>query len=454
MVKKIIIFWILVMTITGAGFFLERTIAGNNDEEKLFKEVMPEAKYFSLKTGDIPYYQAFKSSGSIFEAKKTAGVIFHTKELFPQERGMIGPIDVLVGMDMQGRITGIKILSHEETPGIGSKIELPWFQNQFKQKGLSDRFIVDEDIDAVSGATISSHAVARVVKKGLLTMAGQLGILKEVEREPYFKIMARNIRKSSLPTFFLLSILVILGFTSKKGWLRNLTLLFGLWYLGFTEKAYVSFITFSNIMLVRFTPVSDYIQWYLLIVLVFIIAIGWGRIYCGWICPFGAIQEFLNRAPLKRDLPPKADGLLKYLKFLLLPIIITGLLITRDVSFGNYEPFATIFSFSGTPFHWAFLALVLILSLIISRPFCRYLCLIGAVQALISRWSLFKLRVKEDCNNCGLCVKSCPVGAISTGLKKVRINLFECIRCNRCAITCPHIENYRGGERGCKKEDG
>lgn len=89
------------------------------------------------------------------------------KAIAVSPRGYGGPIEMMVGIDEKGKISGVKILSHRETPGLGANIVKPKFLEQFKGKTLKDPIEPKKDIDAVTGATISSRAVCAGVKEAL-----------------------------------------------------------------------------------------------------------------------------------------------------------------------------------------------------------------------------------------------------------------------------------------------
>jgi len=86
--------------------------------------------------------------------------------------GYGGKIEIMLGLKVDGTINAIQILSHAETPGLGAKIEQPWFKDQFKGRNLSNtKWKVKKDggdIDQISGATISPRAVTKAVYEGLL----------------------------------------------------------------------------------------------------------------------------------------------------------------------------------------------------------------------------------------------------------------------------------------------
>jgi electron transport complex protein RnfG len=87
-------------------------------------------------------------------------------------RGYAGEIRLLVGIDEKGKISGLKVLSHQETPGLGANIVQPRFLDQFKGKTAADKLEAKQDIDAISGATISSRAVCSGVRQAVRRATG------------------------------------------------------------------------------------------------------------------------------------------------------------------------------------------------------------------------------------------------------------------------------------------
>ena len=159
------------------------------EQAQALKEVLPQAEYFEPVSRDekIVYFKAYLSS----EKKKLVGYAFRA-----QAQGYSSVIETMAGMDPQGKITGIKILAQNETPGLGAKInevlakktlwqaikELwthrhkpdevpaePWFCSQFKGKKVDDLIVVSnptkKNIQAITGATISSQALTDSVRE-------------------------------------------------------------------------------------------------------------------------------------------------------------------------------------------------------------------------------------------------------------------------------------------------
>jgi transcriptional regulator of nitric oxide reductase len=124
--------------------------------------LFPEASRFSDKEGSPPHYKAYAQSGQS-DDEDLIGLAFWTTELEPLERGYDGPIQMLVGMDIAGKLTKIIVTDHREPYGYFS-VELPEFAEQFEGKDIRDRFRYGEDIDAISRATITVTSASRAVR--------------------------------------------------------------------------------------------------------------------------------------------------------------------------------------------------------------------------------------------------------------------------------------------------
>lgn len=183
-----------------------------------------------------------------------------------------------------------------------------------------------------------------------------------------------------------------------------------------------------------------------------------GRLICGWMCPFGLFQDLLHKIPIKikkKNLP--GHKYLKYLKYVILivfPILLVS--IVTDLT-GTSAPWfcewicpsgmllggiplvavnSGLRAAAGIRFAWKLFILIAIavLSLIYYRPFCKYLCPLGAVYSLFNPIASYRLVIDRDkCVSCGSCQKACGMD-ISTFETP---NSFECIRCGTCMKACP-----------------
>lgn len=196
---------------------------------------------------------------------------------------------------------------------------------------------------------------------------------------------------------------------------------------------------------------SENIGRIILILGVFLITLVWGRFFCGFICSFGAMQDLLNSIgkliPFKIKVPEKADKWLKLLKYAVLAFVavgVWGFSVTGDTVWSPWTVFGVYSSFSG----WSslkyfltlggvFLLLIIIGSMFIERFFCRYLCPLGAIFSLVSRFRIYSLNRKPDkCGNCKLCTSKCSMGIPLYKYEKVRSG--ECINCMKCTSVCPN----------------
>ncbi len=182
-----------------------------------------------------------------------------------------------------------------------------------------------------------------------------------------------------------------------------------------------------------------------------------GRFICGWLCPFGLVQDLFHKIPLfrkRKRLPFHA--VLKYGKYLTLVLLVcVGSLLlfggfAKMPAFCKYLcPSGTFFgaiplltgnqmlrSQAGGLFLWkgAVLLGLLALSVKIYRPFCQYLCPLGAIYGWFNRFSLVQIHWEEErCIACKACEKACPVGLSPKEIS----HSPECIRCGRCIPACP-----------------
>ena len=181
-----------------------------------------------------------------------------------------------------------------------------------------------------------------------------------------------------------------------------------------------------------------------------------GRVICGFLCPFGWFQELLHKIPTKK-LSTKKLKPLTYLKYvvLLVMVVLLPVLVTNQLGMG--DPFfckylcpqgvlegaiplslanAGIRAALGSLFKWKFIVLltVIVLSIVFYRPFCKWLCPLGAFYALLNMVSLFQMQVDQNkCVSCGKCAKVCKMDVDVTKSP----NHTECIRCGMCIRASP-----------------
>ena len=181
-----------------------------------------------------------------------------------------------------------------------------------------------------------------------------------------------------------------------------------------------------------------------------------GRFICGFLCPFGWFQELLHKIPGKKLSARKLKPL-TFIKYgvLVIMVILLPALVANDVGMG--EPFFCkylcpqgvlegalplavadegIRAALGVLFSWklAVLLSVIVLSVLFYRPFCKWLCPLGAFYALLNKVSLIGMKVDgQKCVSCGKCAKACKMDVDVTKTP----DHTECIRCGMCVKACP-----------------
>lgn len=239
----------------------------------------------------------------------------------------------------------------------------------------------------------------------------------------------------------------------KVHMLRFASLVFVLAFIGYYAQGQLSVVNIYTLLLAiksgfnievfLLDPVI-FILW----VFVFITLFIWGRgVFCGWLCPFGALQEFAgllaNKLRIRQiKIKPKHHNLAQKLKYL----ILVGLLacsfysLTLAEQLAEIEPFKTSITLNFVRY-WPFVLyaiLLLLVSLKIHKFYCRYLCPLGASLAVLGHFPLFKwLTRRKECGSpCQLCrSKKCAIDAID---QSGAIDYGECIQCFECLVT---IEN-------------
>lgn len=173
-----------------------------------------------------------------------------------------------------------------------------------------------------------------------------------------------------------------------------------------------------------------------------------GPAFCGWICPFGTFQEFVAKLGRKllgkrygKIIPKKLDAVLRYLRYVVLIMVVVMTAISGKILFSDVDPYFALFQFwTGEVAIPAFIALgvVMLLSLIVERPFCRYACPYGAFLGLTNFFRIMPIRRNAStCISCSKCDKACPMGV--TVSNKTTIRDTACISCLLCSsdAACP-----------------
>lgn len=198
-----------------------------------------------------------------------------------------------------------------------------------------------------------------------------------------------------------------------------------------------------------------------------------GRLICGFLCPFGLVQDLLYKVPLpKLKVRPEIDKPLRFLKYIVLVIFVIVMPMVLTNRYGMGAPYfcklicpagtleggiplisinPALRSALGGLFTWkvAVLVAIILLSMVIYRPFCKYLCPLGAMYGIFNRFSFYQMNLDESrCIGCKACEKICKMNVdVTRNIKRA-----ECIMCGECKKNCPTGAITSGFSHKGKKE--
>ncbi|MGE5251805.1 MAG: 4Fe-4S binding protein [Bacteroidota bacterium] len=182
--------------------------------------------------------------------------------------------------------------------------------------------------------------------------------------------------------------------------------------------------------------------------IVALLAILFGPVFCGWVCPLGTVQEWMGKLGKKwlrrrynHLVPARLDGVLRYARYGVLIWVLYVTVKSGTLAFEAYDPYFALFNFWSTEVAWsalAILGLTLALSVLVERPWCKYACPYGAVLGLTNLFRVFSIRRAEStCKADGACSILCPMN-IPVDAKRV-VRDHQCISCLECTseAVCP-----------------
>ncbi|MBF0111453.1 MAG: 4Fe-4S binding protein [Desulfamplus sp.] len=218
--------------------------------------------------------------------------------------------------------------------------------------------------------------------------------------------------------------------------------------------------TLQHFMTIRVIP-------YYMISFIALVGLTIGRMGCGWLCPFGFIQDLMYKIPSPKLKIPTYFKYFKYVVLVLLVIILPYLTaetvfskicpagsLTAGIPWVLWDPInpqtgeRVLASGIGITFFVSLtiLALFLIFFVLTKRPFCRVACPMGALLALFNRYSMVRLEVSKDCDGCNICQDLCPVdiNVSIDGNSGECIRCLECTKCNHVRVRTPFLSSKKG----------
>ncbi len=187
----------------------------------------------------------------------------------------------------------------------------------------------------------------------------------------------------------------------------------------------------------------------ILLLAVFLLAVLFGPVFCGWICPLGSIQEWYGKIGRKwlgpkrynHLIPERLDRVLRYLRYGVLAWVVYATAVSAKLVFQEYDPFFALFHFwTGEASATALLILlsILLMSMLVERPWCKYACPFGAFLGLTNLFRIFTIQRREEtCRPGHACSTLCPMNICVS--RKTVIRDHQCIACLECTSEgcCP-----------------
>jgi len=296
--------------------------------------------------------------------------------LIQEGQGYGGPFVLGIRIMEDGKVHEIIPLDHKETPAFVKKIEDARYRDQFIGKEVSNDFIVGLDINAVSGATVTTMAAAEAIRNG-----AHLAAVEKFKLDPKWEKVPWKFGLDEI----LILVIFVLAFVpkiyQKKPW-KYIYMVATIAIVGFYLNAAISVGNIAGLALGYIPGIKDHLIWWILVVGTVLGVIFLGKnVYCYRVCPFYGIEYFLQKISGMKLNPSRAllkrtRSMVNFLLWLSLMIIF----LSQHPALGSFEPFAMMFSLNGTGIQWFILPLALIGSFFMSTFWCRFFCPCG--QAL------------------------------------------------------------------------
>lgn len=298
------------------------------------------------------------------------GYILSSKPYSDSIIGYAGPVHFIMGVTAYNKLLGIKLTEHVESPGYITFIENAGFFSNFENKSIHK--VVEQPIDAVSGATLTCDAITEAAKKRLATHIDIIVELEKGQKKKVGKLLSILVILLALCSFF---------FKAFKKY-RLLLLISSIAVLGFYQGTFISMFLLQGWV---YSGIPAGTQWLLtaLVGLSILLPFVFNKsFYCNYLCPYGAAQELAGRFNKKRKgFPFRKTIFIKYLREMIFAVLIIMVVSGFNIDLTNVEPF-TAFVFRSASWAAIILALVfLVLSFFFNKPWCYHFCPTGQFLA-------------------------------------------------------------------------
>ncbi|MDJ0864953.1 MAG: FMN-binding protein [Myxococcota bacterium] len=295
-----------------------------------------------------------------------------------EAEGYGGPLVIGIRASAEGEIAEILHLRNNETPAYFEKVKKARFFRQFARKTVSADFLLGVDIDAVSGATISSQGFTTAVRDAMHIAATEHFGLKPTWKQPAWEF---GIGEIALIAVFALAFLVSYAKGRVARWGRLAIPFASLGVVGIYTNSSVSIGQMAGIVLGYVPDFQSHALWWIMMAGMLGSVLLLGRnIYCAQVCPFQYVERALNKISginlaVRPGVQKSARTVVRCMTWAALMLIF----LASNPALGSYEPFSMMFSLTGAGVQWYILPLSLIGSFFVLNFWCRLFCPVGMV---------------------------------------------------------------------------
>lgn len=296
--------------------------------------------------------------------------------------GYGGPMLLVAGIDTLGRISGVRVVEQRETPIFWRMARGEEILGSFTGVRFDEADYDKSGVDWETGATISTDAILASLRASVAAVAGEaFDVRMPLPARPF----EFGILELTILALFTVGIVAQRSKSPKRSQVRWACQVVTLVVVGFWKHSPISLAKLASMMAGYFPDPSSGLAIYLLIAGFLLTSMLFGRnVYCLYACPFNAAQRLvglIGGASVK--LPSWLVRAAEQFRNVVVFAAIFLAFITLKPALASYEPFAALFSLTGTTLQWLLLFLVLTMSLVISTPFCNLFCPVRTVEKTI-----------------------------------------------------------------------
>lgn len=346
-------------------------------------QIAAQTDYESLLKKQLPDVEVERS-----QANQTLPVVYNISEdrkrlpevvVMSEGVGYGGPL--ILGIKAKrtkegASLSEIILLSHKETPAFMDKINNKQFFRQFAGESVTNNFIVGDDIDAVSGATVSSKGFTAAIRKAVHLGAAQHLKLEQTWQQPGWHF---DVNEFILIALFILAFYSVYRKDTLAKYTRYAVMVGSLVFVGFYANLSLNLGNIAGIFMGYVPTPQQHPLWWIMMAgaLGSILLLG-RNIYCHQICPFKVVQDLLQKlSGIKLRIKPEIQRKSRMLIFFLSWIALILIFLSTHPALGSYEPFAMMFSLEGLGIQWYILPAALLGSLFVPSFWCRMFCPVG-----------------------------------------------------------------------------